>query len=292
MSRIRIWLSAFRLRTLPLATASIALGSFLAAAQGAFSWRIASLCFLTAVLLQVLSNLANDFGDSVHGADSARRAGPLRATQSGSISAVAMRSAVVVFVGLCLAFGYWLIRGESLIFHAAGLAAIAAAVAYTAGPKPYGYVGLGDIFVFVFFGIVGVMGSYYLHTHDFNFEILLPAASCGSFCVAVLNVNNIRDMESDRLAGKITLPVRLGPGRARIYHWFLLMLGISAAVAYVILNYSHPLQFLFLITLPLILWNGVAVSSRKEACQLDPYLKQMAVTTLLFSFSFGAGILF
>ncbi len=288
MNKTRVWLSALRLRTLPLATASIVLGSLLAAAEYAFSWTVALLCFATAILLQVLSNLANDYGDSKHGADSANRVGPSRATQSGKITAPAMRRAVLVFVCLCLAVGYVLIRKESFAFHVAGLAAIAAAIAYTAGPKPYGYVGLGDIFVFMFFGIVGVFGCYYLHTHSLNLAILLPASSCGLLCVGVLNVNNIRDRESDREAGKITIPVRLGQKKARIYHWGLLAGAVILSAIYVWLNFASGWQWLFLLSLPLMWVNGLGVATN-ESAQLDPYLKHMVLTTLLFVILFGVG---
>ena len=284
----KIWLSAFRLRTLPLASASIVLGSFLAAAQEQFSWKVALLCFVTAILLQILSNLANDYGDSIHGADSKNRVGPKRATQSGAIKPSAMRRAVLIFTGLCLAAGYILIRNESLAFHAAGLAAIAAAVAYTAGPKPYGYVGLGDIFVFLFFGVIGVFGSYYLHTHSLDFAILLPASACGLFSAGVLNVNNMRDRFSDEAAGKITIPVRLGERRARIYHWLLLAGGILCAAGYAFLRYETATQWLFLISVPLFWMNATGIS-RKQAAELDPYLRQLAITTLIFTLTFGIG---
>lgn len=280
-----------RLRTLPLATASITLGSFLAAAENSFSLRVATLCFATAILLQILSNLANDYGDTVHGADSTERVGPKRLTQTGEISIKAMRAALLIFVLLSLIVGYFLVKGESLAFYLAGLAAIAAAIAYTAGPKPYGYAGYGDIFVFVFFGVVGVFGTYYLHAHRLNLQIVLPAISCGFFCVAVLNINNMRDRHSDKLAGKITIPVRLGEKKSRIYHWILLISGVGSAFAYILLNYKSLWQFLFVITLPLFLKNGLGVSNPKSAVNLDPYLKQMALATLLFSFCFGIGIL-
>ncbi|MCG8607017.1 1,4-dihydroxy-2-naphthoate octaprenyltransferase [bacterium] len=274
-----------------LATASIALGCFLAAAENAFQWPIALLCFATAVILQVLSNLANDYGDSAHGADSAERKGPQRAVQSGQISKAAMQVALGVFVLLALGVGYPLVQEESLIFHLVGLAAILAAVAYTVGPKPYGYVGLGDLFVLIFFGVIGVGGSYYLQTHVLNWLILLPALSCGLFCVAVLNVNNIRDLESDRRAGKMTIPVRLGPVRGRTYHWILLIVGLITAIGFTILALESVWQFLYLATVPLFLRNGLSVKSSKEATTLDACLKQLALTTLLFSFTFGIGLL-
>lgn len=287
--RLQIWLSAFRLRTLPLATASVVMGSFLAASDHAFKWDVATLCFITAILLQILSNLANDYGDTLHGADSPNREGPERATQTGKISKTAIRNALILFTLLSLIVGYILIRGESIFFYVAGLLAVIAAVTYTVGPRPYGYVGLGDIFVFIFFGLLGVFGTYYLQTHKLNFLILLPAMSCGLFCVAVLNINNIRDIHSDKIARKITIPVRLGETKARLYHWMLLITAIGFALLYTWLNYSSPWQFLFLVTVPLILKNGLGISSQFKVAYLDPYLKQMALTTLLFSFSFGLG---
>ncbi len=292
MNSIRHWLSAFRLRTLPLATASISLGSFLAASENRFQWQTAILCFLTAVILQILSNLANDYGDSLHGADSKHRKGPDRAVQSGKISKTAMRNALILFVLLALTVGYFLIREDSVIFYALGLLAIIAAIAYTIGPSPYGYAGFGDVFVLIFFGVIGVFGSYYLQTHNFNFQILFPAFACGLFCVAVLNINNIRDLQSDKLAGKNTIPVRLGEKKARIYHWLLLVTGLGCALIFTFLNYNSAWQFLFLINIPLLFINGYGISLKFEAAELDPYLKQMAIITLLFSFSFGVGILF
>jgi 1,4-dihydroxy-2-naphthoate octaprenyltransferase len=288
--KIKTWVSAFRLRTLPLATASIALGCFLAAAENAFQWPITLLCFATAGILQVLSNLANDYGDSAHGADNPDRKGPQRAVQSGQISKAAMQIALVVFVLLALGVGYPLVQGESPIFHLAGLAAILAAVAYTVGPKPYGYLGLGDLFVLLFFGVIGVGGSYYLQTHILNWLVLLPALSCGLFCVAVLNVNNIRDLESDLRAGKMTIPVRLGPPRARTYHWILLITGLVMAVTFTALTFESGWQFLYLTTVPLFLKNGFSVKSSQEAIALDACLKQLALATLLFSFTFGIGL--
>ncbi len=289
-SRLQIWVSAFRPRTLPLAVASISLGSFLAASGGQFHWHVTVLCLITALFLQVLSNLANDYGDTVHGADSAARVGPTRASQLGQISRQAMRGALLLFVGLCLGAGYLLIAGEGVFFYILGIAAIVAAVAYTAGPKPYGYVGMGDLFVFLFFGLAGVAGTYFLHTHQMNYEVLLPAITCGLFCVAVLNINNMRDAASDVQAGKITIPVRIGLSKARIYHWVLLMTGFLSASVYIFINFTSPWQLLFLIILPLIIKNGISISAQTEAAQLDPHLRQMAVATLLFSLAFGVGI--
>ncbi len=293
----KAWISAARPRTLPLALASIGMGSFLAAGVQAFSLRVFLLCAFTTIFLQVLSNLANDYGDSVHGADSQERQGPQRAVQSGVISARQMRTAMIVFALLSLFTGIWLLY-EALkdasaraigLFFGLGLCAIAAAVTYTAGKRPYGYAGLGDVSVLLFFGLLGVLGTYYLHTKSISPLLVLPALSCGFFATAVLNVNNIRDIESDRKAGKKSIPVRLGREAAVRYHWLLLGAGLGCAVAYVALTYASPWQLLFLVTLPLLGRNALAVKRNRNAADLDPYLRQMALTTLLFVLTFGLG---
>ena len=294
---VKVWLQAFRLRTLPLALSSILMGGFLAAAVGAFQWSIFLLCISTTILLQVLSNLANDYGDSINGADHSDRKGPSRAVQSGVISARQMKVAVIIFVLLSLASGILLLLisfgwdwNALLFFFGLGIVSIAAAIAYTVGKKPYGYAGLGDLSVLIFFGIVGVMGSYYLFTKSISWSLILPALSCGFFAIGVLNINNIRDIESDLAAGKFSIPVRIGREKAILYHWFLLIGGVGAAIVYMTLTYQSPLQFLFCITILLFLKNGLAVST-KPSSELDPYLKQMALSTLLFVILFGVGLL-
>ncbi|HEX6227486.1 MAG TPA: 1,4-dihydroxy-2-naphthoate polyprenyltransferase [Chryseolinea sp.] len=294
---VKIWLKAFRLRTLPLALSCIAMGGFLAASAHAFRWDIFLLCILTTIFLQILSNLANDYGDSIHGADSIDRKGPSRAVQSGEISAHQMKAAVVVFVLLCLASGITLLvvsfgwNWEAMLFFfGLGLLSIIAAIAYTVGKRPYGYVGLGDFSVLVFFGLVGVMGSYYLFTKQISWHQMLPALSCGFFSIGVLNINNIRDIESDKKAGKFSIPVRVGRGNAILYHWFLILAGLFFAVAYSLLTPFSPWQWLFLLSVPLFVKNVLAVS-RKPSEQLDPYLKQMALSTLIFVLLFGAGLI-
>jgi|SRR6476661_575231 len=291
------WISAFRPRTLPLALASILTGGFLAAAAGRFNGPVVGLAALTTILLQVLSNLANDYGDSQNGADSVHRQGPQRAVQSGAISPAQMKRGMWICGLLALASGLgllWVALGPerlawTLGFLVLGLAAIWAAVNYTAGDKPYGYAGLGDISVFIFFGLVGVCGTYFLQTLTLPLPVLLPAAALGCFATAVLNVNNIRDINSDVLAGKITVPVRLGAAHARRYHWLLLLFGVACAVLYVTLNYHSPWQWLFVGALPLFLFNAVQVWQRQESMQLDPLLKQMAMSTLVFTLLFGVG---
>ena len=247
------------------------------------------------MFLQILSNLANDYGDSVHGADSIERKGPKRAVQSGAISAQQMKLAVIIFVVLCLASGITLLvvsfgfnwRGI-LFFFALGLLSILAAIAYTVGRKPYGYAGLGDFSVLIFFGLVGVMGSYYLFTKQLSWFQILPALSCGLFSIAVLNINNIRDIESDQKAGKFSIPVRIGRTNAIKYHWFLILGGLISAVIYSLLTANVVWQWLFLLSTPLFIKNALAVS-RKPSAHLDPYLKQMALSTLVFVLLFGIG---
>ena len=275
------------------------MGSFLAAFRGQFRWEVFTLSALTTVFLQVLSNLANDYGDSIHGADSEVRKGPQRAVQSGQITAVVMKRAMIFCAVLALLTGVGLLYislGEDtrlfVLFLVLGLVAIAAAVTYTAGARPYGYAGLGDLSVLIFFGIVGVLGSYYLHAPgNLTGDMVLPALSCGFFSVAVLNVNNIRDIESDKAAGKRSIPVRIGRKSAVGYHWFLLSFGWLAAVGYTLFNYQSIFQFLYLLTLPLFLKNASAVYRYQSESELDPYLKQMAISTLFFVILFGVGLL-
>lgn len=290
------WISAARPRTLPLALASILMGSFLAAREHLFNGWVLALACLTTIFLQILSNLANDYGDSVHGADSTDREGPKRAVQAGAISPQAMKRAIYLFSGLSVASGVallWISLGASwqifLTFFGLGIVCIIAAITYTNGSRPYGYAGLGDISVMLFFGLTGVLGTYYLHTHSITPLVFLPAAACGFFATAVLNVNNIRDMKSDVLAGKMSIPVRLGASKARVYHWFLLVSGLACAVAYVLLNPASVYQWLFLLAAPLVLVNGLNVQRKTQPAELDPYLKQMALTTLLFVVTFGIG---
>ena len=299
LGKVKAWVSAFRLRTLPLALASIGMGSFLAAANHQFRGSVVAWSALTTLFLQILSNLANDYGDSIHGADSTNRQGPQRAVQAGLITSTQMKTGMVVFAGLSLLSGLlllWTAFGQDgiylfLFFLLLGLAAIWAAINYTAGSKPYGYAGLGDISVFIFFGLVGVTGTYFLQTQRVNWPILLPAAALGFFSTGVLNINNIRDIYSDKLAGKNSVPVRLGPRKARIYHVILLSMGVICAILFAITQQATIKQYLFLITLPLFFYNARQVWQRQLPQEIDPYLKQMALSTLLFVLLFGIGFL-
>lgn len=293
----RIWLVAARPRTLPLAIASIILGTSLAAAEGMFDWRVALFSVLTAILLQVLSNLANDYGDWQHGADHAGRQGPPRAVQSGLIPPKTMRIAIALTALLAVLSGLallWFAFGRSafslvVVFALLGAAAICAAITYTAGRLPYGYAGLGDLSVLIFFGWVGVVGSYFTQTQSLDWPIFLAATSCGLLAVAVLNVNNIRDLESDREAGKHTLPVRLGLDRARVYHWLLLSLAVLCALLFVLLTFRSLWQLLFLLSLPLLIQNGRAISQTYDLAELNPWLRQLSMATLRFVILFSVG---
>lgn len=296
MHNIGPWILAARPRTLPLALASIGMGAFLAATVNNFRWSIFLLSALTTIFLQILSNLANDYGDSIHGADSREREGPARAVQSGYISPQAMKKAIAWFTLLSFISGVALLLvalglnlKTLLFFLAIGILAVIAAITYTSGNNPYGYAGFGDISVLIFFGIVGVIGSFYLHTQYFDWAYLLPALSCGLFSTAVLNVNNIRDIKTDKIAGKKSIPVRIGRKRAVIYHWGLLISGVAASVLFVFLNFHSYFQLLFLVCLPLFIKNGLAVQNKHKASELDPYLKQMALATLLYVLTFGIG---
>ena len=234
------WLHAVRLRTLPLALASILAGSFIAAWQNSFRWEILVLASLTTIFLQILSNLSNDYGDSVHGADSIDRQGPVRAVQSGLITLPEMKKAMYLFGALSLISGlsllYLAVQDLQifLLFLGLGLAAIWASITYTSGKNPYGYAGLGDLSVFIFFGLLGVLGTYFLHTYSSNNLAVLIAVALGFFSTAVLNINNIRDIDSDKRAGKKSIPVRIGRSNAVKYNWSLIILGNLALLLFVI----------------------------------------------------------
>jgi len=295
---IKSWIIAARLRTLPLAFSSILVGSVLAWNDGATDLRVVGLTLLTAILLQILSNFANDYGDAVSGVDSDQRKGPDRMVQSGAITKAAMRNALIVSSVLTLISGILLLFLAfpdnwqlMLIFFGVGLLAIAASIKYTVGKNPYGYAGFGDVFVFVFFGLVAVAGTYFLQTKSFEWNILLPAASLGFFAVGVLNVNNIRDIETDLASGKYSIPVRIGREKAGIYHALLISAGLLTSIVFVLLNYGHAFQLAFILLGGLFLKNIRAVQS-KTGHELDPHLKQMAIATLLFSAVFSVGQFF
>jgi 1,4-dihydroxy-2-naphthoate octaprenyltransferase len=298
MPSFKSWLKASRLRTLPLALSSILMGSFLAIETGNYSWTVIVLAIITTTLLQVLSNFANDYGDSMKGTDNEYRLGPVRTVQGGEISPKQMRAAIILLVVFTLISGIWLIYESfgsdfknALLFLIIGVLAIIASIKYTVGSKSYGYAGFGDVFVFLFFGLVAVTGTYYLNTLDFRWQLLLPAATLGFFSTAVLNLNNMRDVENDLNSGKKTLVVRLGYKRARFYQLMLIFSGFLTALLFTVLTFGSYLEFLFLITLPLFITNLVNIYKVEDHKKLDPYLRKTAIATLLFVVVFGIGLL-
>ena len=274
------------------------MGAFLAQKEGVFRWSVFLLSILTTLFLQVLSNLANDYGDAKSGVDSKERSGPQRMVQSGKITATQMKQSLFAFSFLSLASGLLLLwisfPNDAVwltVFLIIGLGAIGAAIKYTVGKKPYGYSGFGDVFVLIFFGWVGVIGSYFLHAQHFEFYLLLPATAFGLLAVGVLNVNNIRDIESDQTAGKISIPVRLGRKKAVIYHGFLLFLPFVLIGVLTVLEKEFLGGLLSFLSLFLMFKNWHAVQS-KPSEELNPYLKQLAISSLIFVLLFGLGISF
>ena len=292
-----VWLLAARLRTLPLACSSILLGSGLAASRGAFDGAIMGLSLLTAILLQILSNLANDYGDAVSGADNGERIGPQRAVVSGLITrhqmciAMGLTALAAVVSGLSLlvcAFGeQW---QQILTFILLGGAAIVAAIPYTAAKTRYGYRGFGDISVFLFFGLLGVLGSYYLFTHTLQWDLLLPATACGLLATAVLNINNVRDIESDAASGKITLAVRLGRNRAIAYHWGLLGGALLATIAFLLTQPASVWPWIFLPAIKPLTDAARTLRESFDGEVLTGALKKTAISAFLFSLLLSAGL--
>jgi 1,4-dihydroxy-2-naphthoate polyprenyltransferase len=297
MSKARAWLISLRLRTLPLALACTGMGSFLAAGFKVFNLTVCLLTSLTAVLLQILSNLANDYGDYKHGADTDDRIGPQRALQSGVISLSAMRNAIILVSILTLISGcvllYIATQGNTnafILFLIVGLLCIVAAIKYTMGKNPYGYSGFGDIAVFIFFGLVGVAGTFYLHAHYFRLDIMMPASTLGFLSAGVLNVNNMRDIETDAAAGKRTLAVRLGLENAKWYHLFIILIAFSRLIRFTLLHTTSRWQWSFLIMLPLFIVHLRGVM-KSDSSGMDKYLKQLAIFTLLLVLCFGISII-
>lgn len=294
MSVLKSWISAMRLRTLPLAMASILLGILTAGSHYSADIPIALLCLLTAVLLQVLSNFANDYGDFMKGTDNDQRIGNTRALQSGHIKPNQMLVGILLMVLLALISGISLLyiatRGQLdtyfLAFLILGLTAIAAAIKYTVGKGAYGYSGLGDVFVFIFFGPVSVIGTFLLCTHfSFDWEadkwILLPAVGVGLLSTAVLNTNNIRDIENDKASGKFTIPVKIGLQKARVYQTVLIGFALLSFLAYMVFHQFHWVKLIQLIAWLLILRTLSAVIKTAPSAAYNLLLKRLSLSTLL-----------
>lgn len=297
MQKFKTWISALRFRTLCLAIACTILGSGVAYASGTFDIPVFILTILTATFLQLLSNLANDLGDYRQGTDiTGERVGPERAVQSGIISAGEMKIGIIIAMLIsCICGGYLILHASTylsakqiILFFVLGIASIIAAVKYTAGKNPYGYMGLGDFFSFLFFGPIAVIGTYFLHTHTFDFRPILPALSMGFLTASVLNVNNMRDIENDKKSGKITIPVRIGLKNAKKYHAVLIIGAFLCAFGYGILyvhGHLYQLSYLAIFILFFIILKNIFKTSENKL--LDPYLKQTSISTLIFSIIFS-----
>lgn len=297
MEKIRYYVAAMRLRTLPLSLAGVSLGLMLAAADYRVSWPVALFTVITTVCLQILSNVSNELGDFLNGTDTPDRQGPLYSLSEGCLQKGDFKAMIAVYVIICIASGLamiWFSFGtffaiEPLLLMVLGAAAIIAAMRYTLGRNPYGYRGMGDLYVFIFFGLVAVLGSYFIATHTMFWRMLLPAASIGAFSVAVLNVNNIRDMSTD--AGKrVTVPLKIGGRWARVYQTLLVVAGWISMLAYSFLRMQDPWHYLFVLTLPLYAIHLSGVWKRTGKA-LDPMLPLLVISTFIFALLGGLGYL-
>jgi 1,4-dihydroxy-2-naphthoate octaprenyltransferase len=290
MTRKQAWIHALRLRTLPLSLSGIILGSGIAASQGYFDGTILGLALLTTLLFQILSNLANDLGDSLKGTDNAYRIGPMRTVQSGVITVSEMKKAVIltailslVSAGLLIHFGTKELPNSVLLTYILlAIACIIAAITYTIGKKAYGYHGMGDIMVLFFFGGVSVLGVYPLYAKHFDWLIILPALTIGSFSTAVLNLNNMRDRVNDARSGKYTLVVIMGPNMAKLYHGILILGGIVSMLIYLI-QIRHQWALMGLLPCIFLIVHVRKVMATTNPTDFDPELKKVALTTFVFA---------
>jgi 1,4-dihydroxy-2-naphthoate polyprenyltransferase len=298
-ANLRLWIHAFRLHTLPLAASGILLGNFIAIGYQSFHWGIFLLSLLTAILLQILSNLANDFGDTKHGVDNPDRVGPDRIMQSGKVSIGGMKNMLRIFIAMCLLSGLLLLIVSLpvigwtgfIVLLLTGIASIWASYNYTASEKPYGYKGWGDLFVFIFFGLVCVFGAFYLQTGSFNPLVIIAASGIGFYSAAVLNINNLRDIETDIKTGKNSIPVILGKNGGRLYHLLLILLGSFSFLIFGWFFFVHPLQYIFLTPILAILINSLDVYKDISPQKMTTNLKKMSVFTLLLVISIGLSLL-
>jgi 1,4-dihydroxy-2-naphthoate octaprenyltransferase len=290
MTRRQAWIHALRLRTLPLSLSGIILGSGIAASHGYWNGIVFLLSLLTTVLFQILSNLANDLGDSLKGTDNAQRIGPMRSVQSGVISAGEMKNAVIfsailsfISAGLLIYFGTKELSNSVLLTYVVlAIACVIAAITYTVGKKAYGYHGLGDLMVLLFFGGVSVLGVYPLFAKHFDWLLILPAFTIGSFSTAVLNLNNMRDRLNDERSGKRTLVVLMGPNLAKLYHVLLILGGIAMILTY-LFQIQNQYAFLGLAPCIVLLLHVRKVMATKNPADFDPELKKVALSTFAFA---------
>lgn len=294
------WIEAARLRTLPLSVSGIIVGSMYALAHPTdeiltptevFNWRLFGFAILTTLGLQILSNFANDYGDGMKGTDNEDRVGPKRAIQSGVISPAAMRRAIIITAGLTLLSSmlliYYAFRDTNffytLFFLVLGILAIASAIRYTVGNTAYGYRGYGDLFVFVFFGLVSTLGVNFLYSKQVDFELVLPAIAIGFLSVGVLNLNNMRDEASDKKSNKNTIVVKIGGARAKKYHYFLIISAMVLTLVFAIISKFKFDQYLFLLAYIPLTKHLITVYKNQDPRALDPELKKLALSTFALS---------
>ncbi len=297
---MRHWIEAARLRTLPLSVSGIIVGSMYALANPTdnvltptevFNWRLFGFALLTTLGLQILSNFANDYGDGVKGTDNKDRVGPKRAIQSGVISPKSMKRAIISTAILTLISAVLLIYyafgisnlGYSLFFLILGILAITSAIRYTVGNTAYGYRGYGDLFVFVFFGLVSTLGVNFLYSKQLDFILILPASAIGLLSVGVLNLNNMRDELSDRKVGKNTIVVKIGGNKAKIYHYFLVITAMVLVLIFAILSNFNFDQYIFVVAYFPLMSHLITVYRNRDPRLLDPELKKLAISTFLLA---------
>ena len=285
-----------RLRSLPLSLAGVCLGMALAASDYRISWKVALLVMLTTCCLQILSNISNELGDALSGVDTADRKGPQYSIGEGGLTFAEMKRFVKIMAVICALSGLLMLQAsygtlfalEPVCLIALGAAAIGGAIKYTLGRNPYGYRGLGDISVFIFFGIVAVLGSYFVVAHTIpSWIFILPAVAIGAFSIGVLNVNNIRDMKSDE-GLRITTPLRIGERNAKIYQTALIVTGWACLLAYNLLRFQDPWHYAFFITLPLFVLHLAGVW-RRTGKDLDPMLPLLVLSTFALALLMGGG---
>jgi len=291
LTKFKAWLYAARLRTLPLSVSGIVVGTGLAEYHDKSDSLIFILALLTTIGFQITSNFANDYGDGVKGTDNASRIGPKRALQSGLLSKAELRKGIVVSIVISLIFVGGLVYtafGNQkmeyvVVFSVFGLLSIWAAIKYTVGNSAYGYKGLGDLFVFLFFGLLSVLGSMFLYTKFISTVSLLPAVAIGLLCVAVLNLNNLRDFESDKKSKKNTLVVLMGFENGKRYHYALVLISFLCAVLFAVFSFSNWLSYLPLLAFVFIFVHLLKVYNTREPVLFDPELRKLALSTFFFA---------
>lgn len=297
MAKIKVWLLAMRLRTLPLSVSGIIIGGCFGYYNGAFDWLVFTIAILLTIGLQILSNLANDYGDGVKGTDNENRVGPERAIQSGQITehrmidAIRKNILIVIFLTIALVFASFGTKSflYGFLFLILGGCAVYAALTYTIGDSAYGYKGFGDFFVFLFFGIISVIGSYFLFTKQLDHITILPAISLGLLSVGVLNLNNMRDIQSDKQSNKITMAVKLGKEKSKHYHYFLVLSAIVVSFIFSILYFTSFWNFLFFMAYVPLFIHLKKIKNANDADDFDSQLKVLALTTFLLSLLLGIG---